>query len=404
MIMFKRITAMFLAILMAATVPKTESDSNFLGYFDYDMNGIPEVVMRDSYTKIYGENGKLLFIFPAPKNDIIVWYVCKNSDGDIIGSVEGYDYIIKNGKPESYSGEGPKGVVWMENRVYYTLGATDYPDEDYASGKAKTDTLKLLSQAKYLEPEGWGNGYFALLNIEHGKTQIVGYSSSGDGIFINGNSVPFDGNGYLYFYINPAFDSDPERAEDSLVLITRGYGGNIIHPEVPAFITDDDNIALPNGNYGIGNSFGVEDGDISVEAIGSNFQPSGEYPNEWASHAYTFEKYFFYRRGDALIEYGAIDFPLMKFIKLKGGTDVLKRISADEMTLTNILYRLNNYVNINCTKEEDGEIWCYYYSYHLNDKNEIELDSLVTQNGKYYPSILAKEGIDTVEYPEKLPV
>jgi hypothetical protein len=74
------------------------------------------------------------------------------------------------------------------------------------------------------------------------------------------------------------------------------------------------------------------------------------------------------------------------------------------MTITNILYRGNEEVNINCTIEKDGEIWCYYYTYSLNDKNEIELDSLVTQYGKYYPSILEENEIHTVEYPEKLPV
>jgi hypothetical protein len=379
-------------------------NTDFLGFFDYDMDGTAEVVIREKNTNIYSEKGDLICAFPLPKNDIITWYVCKNYDGDIIGSVEGYDYIIKKGKPEPYTGDGPENVTWMENIVYYTLDATDYDDADYASGKAKTDVMRLLSQAKYLEPEGWGNGYFAMLYIEHGKTKIVGYASSGDGIFINGNLVPFDGGGYLYFHIDPAYDSEPERNGDSLVLISRGYGGNIIHPEVPVFITDDDDISLPHGDYGIGNSFGVENGIISVEAIGSNFQPSGEYPNEWASHAYTFEKYFFYRQGDALIEYGAIDFPITKFIKLKNSLNVLKRIADDGMSITNILYRGNNYVNINCTKEEDGEIWCYYYSYHLNENNEIELDTLVTQRGKYYPSILEEEGIDTVKYPSKLPV
>jgi hypothetical protein len=380
-------------------------NTDFLGYFDYNMDSTPELVIREKDTKIYSETGELIFTFPSPKNNVIVWYVSQNINGEIIGSVEGYDYIIKNGKPVSYSGDGPEGVIWRENIVYYTLGVTDYSDEEYASGKAKVDVYRLLSQAKYLEPERNGNGYFALLNKHHGITQIVGISSIIDGIFVNGNLVPFsDNNGTIDFYIAPEFDSDPERGEDTLILVTSGYGGNTVHTEVPVFITDDDYIALPSGDYGFGNYFHVEDGYISITAIGSNFQPSGLFPSSWLGHAVTLEEYFFYRKGDELIEYGAIDFPLEKFKKMRGSEAVLKRISDDEMTITNILYRGNNYVNINCTKEEGGEIWCYYYAYSLNDKNEIELDSLVTQHGKYYPSILEENGIYTVEYPENLPV
>jgi hypothetical protein len=388
---------------MRAIIHKENVD--FLGLFDYDMDGTPEVVVREGDTKIYSEKGKLLFTFPAPKTDIVVWYVFENGEGEIIGSVEGYDYIIKKGKPEPYSGDGPENVLWLENIVYYTLGATDYDDADYASGKAKTEFYKLQSQAKYLEPEGWGNGYFAMLNIEHDKTQIVGISSNGDGIFVNGNLVPYGIDQRLNIHINPAFDSDPARREDSLILINTAWGGNTVHPDIPIFITDDDNIALPFGDYSdhIGHFLQVENGLISFSSFTMNYLTSGEYPNGWMPHAFTSEKYYFYRKGDELIEYGAIDFPLEKFKKLTGSEAVLKKIADDEMTIEKIFYRGNNEVNINCTREEEGEIWCYYYTYSLNENYEIDLNSLAHENGKYYPSILEKEGIGIAEYPNRLP-
>jgi hypothetical protein len=396
----------------AANLIIMREDADFLGYVDYDANGTPEIIIKTTDILIYSEDRELLFTIPSDGRAFSWWTVSTTYDGDTIGNAGGIEYTFKNGKPtfEDIPNYLPGYIA--DKTVAYTIGALDYPDTDFETGKAKEDYEALKEQIDYAEKVSEGNGYFVILNIEHGERQLIRIATYEPGITVNDVNYEDFGNAIIDFCISKYFDSDSERQEPTLVLITKPFFATSPHFDL-YFITDHGPInPLPMSLWIY---HGADGESIYVNAITAHNTPNGYYSHGLGSF-YTQELYRFYRDGDTLIEYGGIDLPLEEFKKIAGSDSALARIAADEATIVNILYRSNNYVNINCTIEDEAETLCTYYTYRLNTyefldpktrtmKTAYSLDeeSLDAGYGMYLTSILADYDVDSVLYPSALP-
>jgi hypothetical protein len=387
-------------------------EANFLGYVDYDANGTPEIIIQTTDILIYNEDWELLFTIPSDGTPILWWSVTNTYDGYTIGNAGGIEYTFTDGKPTFEDIPNYLPGWCMDETVVYTIGAVDHPDVDFESGKAKEDYEALHEQVLYAEKVSEGRGYYIMLNIEHGKRQLFRINSNESGININGENFKSYGGAIIDYSISKYYDSDPERQEPSLALIFEP--GPATNPTFElCFLTDHGVI------YPLPTAFGIYHG-ADEESIYAYAKTAHNTPNGYYSHGigsfYTQELYRFYRDGDELIEYGGMDLPLEKFKKIAGSDNALARIAADEAKIENILYRSNNYININCTIEGETETLCTYYTYRLNtyefiDKKthtmktaySLDEDSLDKSYGMYLPSILADYDVDNVLYPSKLP-
>ncbi|MDR0992088.1 MAG: hypothetical protein LBL87_04205 [Ruminococcus sp.] len=423
-----------------STDPIMQIDIGFLGYVDYDMNGTAEIITASDVVEIRNEKGDLVR-FGAHDSGYkrggvyaLLWSVVKNSDGKITGSVsrggaqyyyiepeKPVDYLLKEGGVLPYSADTGETVSVNFDTdcesVVYSLGALDYGELEYASGKAKSDFDKLQKQIAALKKNS-PDSYFAALNIEHGKTYILGTSNAEESFFINGNAVSKERlpEKTIRLFINGAFDSDPLRHENTQIIIFDDIKSNINC--VPAFITGDDSLVFPFTRNGIGNHISGNDYDtykIIAGAKTPNPYTDGT-DNEIPGYRFTYIDYYFYRSGDKLIEYGAVPLSLERFKTIDGSDKTLEKIKEEGAVIDEILYRGEGLIHFNCRKKnEDGkEIFINYtarvstystYDYEtLETKKHFRMyGNFDTQWGVYLPSVFETIGFDTVVYPDDLP-
>jgi hypothetical protein len=408
-----------------ATDPIMKPDVGFLGYVDYDMNGTAETITggRDIY--ISDSKGKPIFTIPMGGfGRIHLWFTEKDQNGEVYGRIEtsgvGQLYKIVDGKGVLWATEitensGAADTAYLDRAtVLYTLGALSYGELDYASGKARTDYNKLQKQISELSAKS-PESYFALLNIEHGKTQILGTSNAEKNFFVNGKAVSKDGlpGKQITVLMNTVYDSDRERDEISQIIVFSDNKNNINC--VPAFVTDKNGLAFPLTRKGIGNSIGRDfntESKIIANARTPNPNADGT-ENKIPGYRFAFVDYSFYREGDKLIEYGSVPLSLERFKTIENSDKILKNIEDEGATIDSILYGGDGRIYFNCRKidsESGKEIYINYttavYSFKgtYPPKTHWRMYSDFSgQWGVHLSSILETIGLDTVVYPDSLP-
>ena len=107
---------------------------------------------------------------------------------------------------------------------------------------------------------------------------------------------------------------------------------------------------------------------------------------------HTFKDYYLYFEKDddkfkGFREYGAIEISLEQFLKFQGAQETINRIKAEKknVEITNILYRENNIININCIIPEKTGYSQSYVTVNYNDKEVYNFES---DGGKYEVAIV----------------
>jgi hypothetical protein len=425
-----------------STDPIMKPEIGFLGYVDYDLNGTAEMITASDVIEIRNEQGDLVRFgehesgYKRDRTYAVLWSVVKDSDGKITGRVspsgtaqyyflepgDPVDYLIKKGGVLPYSGETGHTTADVIDTdcesVVYSLDALSYGELEYASGKAKADFDKLQKQITALKKNS-PDSYFAELNIEHGKTQILGTSKKEKNFFVNGNAVSKEGlpDKTIYISFSGIFDSDPTRFEPSQMIVFSDNKNNT--NSVPAFVTEKDGLAFPLTRNGIGDYVNHDfDTDSRIVADGKKLNPYTDgTENENPAFRYSYINYYFYREGDNLVEYGAVPLSLKRFKTIEDSDKIIKQIEDEGASIDNIFFGGYDSVYINCRKkdEESGkEIFISYetrvyqftsYDYETQE-SEIHWRMYGDFSGKQgvrLPSILETIGLDTVVYPESLP-
>jgi hypothetical protein len=395
----------------------------FIGYVDFDMDGTAEKITSGEEIAVRNSKDEVIFTIPLGWTQeykdyykALLWSIEKDENDDfycrIVTALGEQTYIIEDGKAELYTtaighGSSAGETAYLKYAtVIYSYGALDYGELGYASGAAKADSDKLQAQIKSLR-ENSPDSFFAMLNVEHGKSQIIGTSKKEKVIFINGkandkNELPAE---QIRVSLNSAFDSDRDRAEVSMLLqfAENKVGINT----VPAFITSEDTLTFPLGEEGIGEW-------LSAHYSGEGLLVADDRTNE----------YYFYRDGDELVEYGAVPITLEQFKVIDGSDEVLKNIAERGAAVDEILLRecgspFVRMLHINYTqKDENGKEVSMTFTLSVNyynaqnpetgkDKTVWRVNpSVEEQKGTYLPSIfetIETRGIERVVYPEVLP-
>lgn len=95
------------------------------------------------------------------------------------------------------------------------------------------------------------------------------------------------------------------------------------------------------------------------------------------------KKYYLYFDGTALKEYGGIKITKTEFLQLNKSDAILSGIEECGYTVTDIIYRANGLININCEKTVSGETVYDNLTVKVLGKNAICLPSGLNQGGDY---------------------
>jgi ABC-type phosphate transport system substrate-binding protein len=417
-------------------------DTKFIGYIDFDFDGTPETVTLDKSINVYNEKWELVFSIPYVKDYardgynryteyIKMWKVSRlqnvNANGEVAGVIvcddKIFSYTIENGVAK-LGGDDTEIICLLDDEsMVYAAGAVDYPDYEYVSGKAKADFNDLQKQAEMLDEksdEERLQGYFALMTIQNGKRYIAGTTWGDNGIlYINGKANEGFSCRYITVDVIEEFDEDSRHNQYS-AFITLNSGGMYSHL-VPVFFAGDDSAVFPVSEEGLGQGMYIDGKNIILSHRIYDITPDGSGLPGGTMGNITHKQYWFYKDGDTLIEYGAVPITEEAFKTIVGSDKLLKAIADDGAKITEILYRSNHLININCTEEftDNGKVYTRNVNYTASqigvssyyDKNEQKtvyefriIDNTAVKNaGVYLPSVLETVGIDSVIYPDTVP-
>jgi hypothetical protein len=387
---------------------KLSNDEVFLGIIDIDFDGIPEWISENKGLNIYDDELNLIKSIPiAGYSDLFEWQkwqITKDIETGKIGGVIYFynsmiyyavNYEIENKEFKiieinEYELETKRETeentnTSLKNRqsVTYTMPALDTNPIDMFSGEAENSFGKFVEEINKHNQKAfaavvfddYNTAFFTKNSVTYNDTKISEEDFSGSDL-----SVLSDDDVQI-LTVKPNEKNKP-------VWIWEYNDGELIKSQISQ--------KAYSFNYTTGAKY-----NFSADFIANDIYKIGD-DDSLTDVLETKLKYWFYINHGRMTEYGGVNIPIERFSKFADGHFVLSAIEREGGSITGIIYRENDIVNINYDVKNANITHHYYRTYYYDYHNIYDIPKLIFIErgaGVYLPSITESIGIDGMNKP-----